>query len=99
MFKNISFKIDGVFVLVVAVLLSMIYFYVERKKIEKAITVTIDEKLNVTHENNIINVAVQDVVGKEKVQGFFNRTFATFDLLNPFNKSDAYAKTVLGLPQ
>lgn len=55
--------------------------------------------INPLNNDNVINKAANDFVGEVNLSRYFDRTYATIDLLNPFNESDAYAKQVFGIPQ
>lgn len=74
----------------VAVIGGGAYLYFKAKKLAT-------ETLNPTNPNNIVNTTVVDTFGQENVTGVFDTIFAAVDIVNPFNKSDAYAKEVLGM--
>ena len=87
--KSVSLRIDGTMVLALLAIVAGVYVY--RKKDEIA------NKINPSHKDNLINQGANAVFGKENKQGFFDHVFAAADLVNPFNKSDAFAKQVWGL--
>lgn len=91
--KNISFKIDGLMLLIAIGSLLAGWLYYKRGAVKEIVTV----KLNPANEGNLINQGAQNVVGKDRLQGFFDKVFAAGDILTPWNGVDTYAKQVWGL--
>lgn len=54
-------------------------------------------KLNPASQNNYVYEGLNKAVGSEKVATVGDYIFGAIDLINPFNKSDDYAKTVYGM--
>lgn len=54
-------------------------------------------KINPASTNNVVYQGVNKVVGEQKVATASDYIFGAIDLINPFNKSDDYAKTVYGM--
>lgn len=57
------------------------------------------ESINPASQNNVINKGVTAVVGEKNMSTAGDYFFGLIDLINPFNKSDDYAKTVYGLDE
>lgn len=93
--KNVSIKIDGVMLLVLAVLAGAVWLYFKGDKIKEVATVG----LNPANQNNYINQAAQKVVGKDRLQNIFDHIFAAGDILTPWNGVSPYAKETWGIDQ
>ncbi len=53
--------------------------------------------VNPANPNNLVNQAVTRTVGEDNLAAGADYFFAGIDLINPFNKSDDYAKKVWGI--
>lgn len=91
--NSVNINLTSGFVFAVVGVVGVSYFFYRGKKA----TASIAESLNPTHRNNIVNKSAQNIFGKERLQNGFDKVFAVVDIVNPFNKSDAYAREVLGL--
>lgn len=83
-------QVDGVMVAAVAAVVVGLYLYSKRAALADAI--------NPTSPDNVAYKGVKAAVGDQRFFSLTDYYGATLDLLNPFNKSDAYAKQVFGLP-
>ncbi len=54
-------------------------------------------KINPANHENIVNQAVESVVGEDNIATGADYVFGLVDLINPFNESDAHAERVFGL--
>lgn len=52
--------------------------------------------VNPMNSDNVFNQAASDFVGEVNLSRYFDKTYATVDLWDPFNESDNYAKEVWG---
>lgn len=86
---GVRVRVDGLMVLAVAAVGTGAFLYFKGGKIVNAI--------NPANPDNVVNTAVEDTFGEENVATFFDYVFGGVDLINPFNKSDTYAKQVWGL--
>ena len=67
--------------------------YRSAKKARELVTV----KLNPASSENVVNQVVTSVVGEKNLSTVADYYFGAWDLINPFNESDAYARQVYGL--
>jgi len=81
--SNVSMRIDGMMVFVAMLVGAVIYISIKRQAVVDAV--------NPANQENIINSAAKDVVGKENLQSVFNRIYGAVDLVNP------WARQVWGL--
>lgn len=54
-------------------------------------------KVNPASSENIINQAAEHVIGEENLATAADYFFGAIDLINPWNDSDEYARSVYGL--
>ncbi|WP_445354180.1 hypothetical protein ACJJI5_12385 [Microbulbifer sp. EKSA008] len=86
---GVKIRVDGIMLLVVLVLVLLAWIWFKRKQIVDAV--------NPVNPDNVINQAAQNLVGEGRLQSGFDKYFAFWDLINPFNESDHYARQVWGL--
>ncbi|WP_444957748.1 hypothetical protein [Microbulbifer sp. ZKSA002] len=86
---GVKVRIDGIMLLVLLALALVAWLWFKRKEIARAV--------DPTNPDNVINQAAQDIVGEDRLQSGFEKAFAFWDLINPFNESDHYARQVWGL--
>lgn len=77
------------------ILVGGVVFYKSAKVAKKLAT----ETLNPANSKNVVNTAVINAVGEQRVASVADRIFGAIDLINPFNRSDEYAKQVYGIGQ
>lgn len=53
--------------------------------------------LNPADSENVVNKAVTDAVGEDRIATAADYIFGYYDLINPFNESDAHAHSVYGI--
>ena len=97
--KNVNVRVDGIMVIAGLAVSALVYLFIKRKAIVTKAKEIVSEDLNPAHEDNLVNRAAQSIVGEDRLQNFFNHLYAGVDLINPFNKSDDYAREVWGLDE
>lgn len=90
MSKRVSVQVDGIMVLTVLGIGGGLYLWGKLDLLNK---------INPFHEDNIINQTAEKhaIQGSHNGHSYDTHLFAAVDLINPFNKSDDYAREVWGL--
>lgn len=71
----------------------LVAYYFARKVVvasAKAVGTAVDP----LNENNLASTAAKNIVGEKKLVTWFEKIFATIDLINPFNEDDTLAKEI-----
>ncbi|WP_406827713.1 hypothetical protein [Microbulbifer sp. ARAS458-1] len=89
--KGVSIKVDGLMVLTGAAVVGAGLIYWQGKKALSAV--------NPSDPNNVINRAVTDAVGEDRISNVANHIFGAVDLVNPWapDYRKDYAKQIYGI--
>tara|TARA_B100000446_G_scaffold185938_1_gene211035 strand:+ start:233 stop:496 length:264 start_codon:yes stop_codon:yes gene_type:complete len=85
---GVSVRVDGVMVVAALIVGAGVYAYSQKEKIAAAAN-----KVNPASNQNFVYQAVEG----DTLTAIADKYFAYVELINPFNESDEYAKSVWGL--
>ena len=94
--SKVNVRVDGIFLLTVVMVGTAGYVYFKRSAIAEAAGEVVDA-VNPASDKNLVFKGVNKLVGEQNVQSAADYIFGGIDLINPFNRSDAHARTVFGL--